>query len=130
MKSLPNTATVDRVIDLYCNAWSEDTPAGRTVILANVWAEHATYTDPNTHVRGIDALVAHIGHVLARRPGSRVFRSSAVDAHHGWVRFAWRAVRADGSPVSEGLDVAQLADDGKLERIVGFFGPLPLTDTF
>jgi hypothetical protein len=27
--------------------------------------------------------------------------------------------------VTEGFDVGQLADDGRLRRIVGFFGPFP-----
>ncbi len=30
----------------------------------------------------------------------------------------------DGSAVLSGLDVAELADDGTVRRVVGFFGPL------
>ena len=30
----------------------------------------------------------------------------------------------DGTAVLTGLDVAELADDGTLRRVVGFFGPL------
>ncbi len=48
-----------------------------------------------------------------------------MDAHHGVARFAWRVVQADGTALPKGLDVALLSADGtKIERIIGFFGPL------
>jgi len=31
----------------------------------------------------------------------------------------------DGSTGMEGIDVGQLAEDGRLQSIVGFFGPPP-----
>jgi hypothetical protein len=31
--------------------------------------------------------------------------------------------------VLEGFDVAQTNDQGKLQRVVGFFGPLPTLDS-
>ena len=43
-----------------------------------------------------------------RRPGARVLRTSGVDAHHHLARFAWHVVLADG----------------RIRRIIGFFGPL------
>ena len=38
------------------------------------------------------------------------------------VRFTWCMVLSDGKRLPAGLDVGQLAGDGKLQRIVGFFG--------
>ncbi len=110
-------------IDIYCGAWNEPDPARREELLAPVWAANATYTDPTVHTTGLAALVAHIGTVQAGRPGSRVVRTSAVDQHHGLVRFAWRRILADGTALPEGVDFGELGDDGKLRRIVGFFGP-------
>jgi hypothetical protein len=115
---------LDRLIDTYCEAWCEPDAAARRRLLERVWAEGATYTDPRVHLVGLDALVAHIGKVLADRPGSRVIRTSVVDVHHGVARFAWRVVQADGTMLPEGVDFAEAAGDGKLARIVGFFGPL------
>ena len=115
---------LDRLIDAYCEAWCEPDVAARRRLLDHVWARGATYTDPRAQLAGLDALVAHIGKVLADRPGSRVIRTSAVDSHHGLARFAWRVVQADGTMLPEGVDFAELAGDGKLARIVGFFGPL------
>jgi hypothetical protein len=63
--------------------------------------------------------------VRARRPGASVLRSSAVDAHHGLARFAWHVVQADGVALPDGLDIAFVSADGaRIERIIGFFGPL------
>jgi hypothetical protein len=88
------------------------------------WRAGATYTDPTAHVAGVDQLVAHIEKVLARRPGARVIRTSAVDAHHGFVRFAWRVVQADGTLLPEGIDFAEVDNDGAIRGVVGFFGAL------
>ena len=116
---------VGDLIDRYCAVWSDPDPGRRAALLAEVWAAGATYTDPTVHARTAAELLAHIGRVVARRPGSKVVRTSAVDVHHGFARFAWHVVQADGSSLPEGLDVAELTPDGKhIARIVAFFGPL------
>lgn len=113
------------LIDTYCLAWSETSPERREELMGSVWAPCATYTDPRVHARGNAELLAHIDKVLARRPGSRVIRTSAIDEHHGIARFAWRAVEANGNELPEGIDIAFIASDGsKITRIIGFFGPL------
>jgi SnoaL-like domain len=116
---------IDQLIDSYCEAWSDPDPARRREILRAVWADGATYTDPTVHAEGLDDLLAHIDEVLARRQGAKVVRTSRVDAHHGLARFAWHVVQADGTPLPEGLDLAELSADGRIRRIIGFFGPLP-----
>jgi hypothetical protein len=48
-----------------------------------------------------------------------------VDAHHGVARFGWQVAQADGTVVVEGIDIALTSADGeRIERIIGFFGPL------
>lgn len=115
---------LEQLIDTYCAAWSEADGVVRAGLLAGVWAEGATYTDPRAQVTGTDELAAHIGRVLASRPGARVIRTSTVDTHHGLARFAWRVVAADGTMLPEGIDFAEISAEGKLTRIVGFFGSL------
>lgn len=115
---------LESVIDTYCAAWSDPDPARRRELLGSAFAEGATYTDPTVHAAGVDELLTHIGAVVARRPGAEVVRTSRVDAHHNLARFAWRVVLADGTALPEGLDLAELSSDGRIGRIVGFFGPL------
>ena len=55
--------------------------------------------------------------------GARTELRGNVDEHHGLLRFAWSIAGPDG-PVMEGMEFGELAEDGRLRRIVGFFGPL------
>ncbi len=116
--------THGETIAAYSAAWNEPDGARRAALLDRVWADGATYTDPAVHAMGAAQLSAHVDAVLARFPGSRVVLTSAIDAHHGLARFGWRRVLADGTERPEGIDFAEFAPDGKLARIVGFFGPL------
>ena len=115
---------LETLVDAYFAAWNEADPARRGDMLAAVCAHGATYTDPTVHAASAAELVAHIGNVLSRLPGSRVIRTSVLDSHHGMVRFSFRRVLADGMVRMDGVDFVELSDDGKLKRIVGFFGPL------
>jgi hypothetical protein len=113
------------LIDRYCLAWSEPDATLRADLLGGVWSANATYTDPTVHLVGAAQLLSHITKVQARRPGAKVIRTGDVDFHHDIARFAWHVVEADGSTLPEGLDIAFISSEGsKLERIIGFFGPL------
>ena len=113
-----------RLIDRYCEAWSEHDEARRAELLLSVWASGASYTDPTVHAVGATELLAHIAKVQARRPGSKVVRTSEIDEHHCIARFAWRAIEASGNTLPEGIDLAFVtADSSRIERIVGFFRP-------
>jgi len=113
------------LIDRYCEAWSEDDERRRLELINSVWAPGATYTDPTVHAVGASELLAHIARVRAKRPGSKVVRTSQVDGHHQVARFAWHAIEANGNALPEGIDLAFLNADGSMiERIVGFFGPM------
>ncbi len=114
------------LIDRYCQVWSEPDAERRAELLASVWAAGAIYTDPSIHAAGAQELLVHISKVQARRPGAQVRRTSRIDEHHRIARFAWHAVQADGIARPEGLDIAFITPDGtKIERIIGFFAPLP-----
>jgi hypothetical protein len=62
--------------------------------------------------------------VLTHYAGHTFRRTTKVDAHHVYARYAWELVAPDGTVAVAGLDVATFAPDGRLARTVGFFGPL------
>jgi hypothetical protein len=76
-------------------------------------------------VTGRDALLAHIAGFQQMLPGARIEMTSGVDEHDGWLRFAWSMIDVSGATATEGFDVGELGPDGRLQRIVGFFGPFP-----
>jgi hypothetical protein len=116
--------SLEPLIDRYCQAWSEFDATRRERILDEVWEPDATYTDPRGSATGVAQLVAMSGTILAGRPGAKVVRTTAVDAHHALARFGWRVVLADGTMLPEGIDFVEISVRGKLARVVGFFGPL------
>lgn len=113
------------IVAAYCEAWNAPTEGTRRALLEKSWTDDGAYTDPRSDLSGRDALLAHISRVQAARTGSRIVRTSDVDLHHGLLRFAWKLVDPQGATLVEGIDFGELAADGRLRRIVGFFGPLP-----
>jgi hypothetical protein len=65
-----------------------------------------------------------IGAVQAQFPGHRFTLHSGPDVHHDRVRFRWALAPDGGRPVAIGLDVAELAPDGRLRAITGFLDPV------
>ena len=104
---------VGAVVTAYGSAWNEPDEAARRHLLESAWADHGTYCDPTANVEGREALVAHIGALHVAMPGHTI----DVVMHS-----------PDGSAVLEGMDYGHLADDGRLQQIVGFFGPFPSLD--
>ncbi|WP_433654776.1 nuclear transport factor 2 family protein [Nocardia sp. CA-128927] len=115
---------LEALIDTYCAGWSDPDPVRRRKFLGEALAEGATYTDPTVHTAGIEELAAHIDGVFAQQPGMRVIRVSQVDAHHETARFGWRLMLADGTALPDGVDFVEISAEGRIRKIVGFFGAL------
>ncbi|QBS44798.1 nuclear transport factor 2 family protein [Nocardia sp. CS682] len=115
---------LDALIDTYCLGWSDPDPVRRREFLGAALAAGATYTDPTVHAVGVEELAAHIDGVFAQQPGMRVMRVSRIDAHHEMARFGWRLVQADGTALPDGVDFVEVSAEGRIRRIVGFFGGL------
>lgn len=116
--------SLEHLIDVYCSAWSDPSATRRREILEQVWEDDGVYTDPRGQATGVSEVSALIDKVVSARPGSRVIRTSAVDSHHNFARFAWRVVQADGSMLPESVDFVEVSASGKLRKVVGFFGAL------
>jgi hypothetical protein len=117
-------AALDEIVKIYCDAWGEPEVAKRRQLLQRVWVDDGTYTDPVTHVAGREALVERISAHLQKYPGSRIVPSSHADVHHGMLRFTWQFLAGDGKVQIEGIDFGEMTPDGRIRKIVGFFGSL------
>jgi hypothetical protein len=117
--------TTQQIVDAYGAAWGEPDIAKRRALLEQAWADDATYTDPQSDVKGRDGLIELISGFQRQVSGAKIVATSAVDAHHDRFRFAWAMQSADGATMMEGIDYGELAPDGRIQKIVGFFGPPP-----
>ncbi|MDE0725948.1 MAG: nuclear transport factor 2 family protein [Alphaproteobacteria bacterium] len=100
------------IVNAYGAAWLEADADARRALLDIAWSDNGTYQDPTADVAGRGALVAHIGRFHQSMPGAQIL-----------IRFTWKMLGADGAVAMEGVDFGELADDGRIAKIVGFFGP-------
>jgi hypothetical protein len=112
------------IVHAYMAAWNEPNEKNRRALLDKAWADNGRYTDPMSDAPGRDALVELIAQFQKQMPGTSIIAASDIDEHHGRLRFAWKMIAPDGSTGMEGIDIGQLAEDGRLQSITGFFGPL------
>jgi hypothetical protein len=118
------TDTLTRLLDLHLAAYCEPDPARRSTLVAQAWSEDGSLIDPPFDGTGHEAICAMADGVLAHYPDHTFRRTTAIDAHHTFARYGWALVAPDGSVAVAGTDVVELAGDGRLGRIVGFFGDL------
>jgi hypothetical protein len=118
-------SAIAKTVTQYMAAWNEPEAAARSALLAQCWSDGGIYVDPGVSLAGRNALNAHIATVQASRPGARLEFMSGIDIHHDVVRFLWRLVRPDGTGGDISIDFGEIGPDGRLLRIVGFFGAAP-----
>jgi hypothetical protein len=93
---------VTALIDTYLAMWNETDPTARAEHIERAWASDGYYVDPLLEAEGHAALAEMAAGVQAKCPGHRFRRVSGIDRHHN-----------------------ELASDGRLRRITGFFGEIP-----
>jgi hypothetical protein len=114
------------LIDNYIRAWNETDPLRRRVLIEDVYAEHAAYTDPMVQTRGWEGIDATIAAVQAMFPGHHFTLAGDVDAHHDIARFRWHLCAPGATePLVVGFDVAEL-DEGRIRRVHGFLDKVPM----
>lgn len=112
-------------VEAYVALWSEPDPARWPDLLARCWTETSEIIGPGYRFRGVQAVLDELARWRREQPGWRAVQTSGFDRHGDWVRFTIAVHDAGGVPRSEGWDVVELAPDGRIERVVTFWGPLP-----
>lgn len=123
------TTTPAAIVACYLAAWNEHDPGKRHELVRQTWTSSGTYLDAHRHGEGVDGIDAMIAAAQAKFPAHRLQRASAIETHHGFVRFRWVAGGTPEAPrVLAGTDVFVLADDGRVQTVTGFVDsttPLP-----
>ncbi|WP_149536030.1 nuclear transport factor 2 family protein [Siccirubricoccus phaeus] len=118
-------STHDALIDRYIACWNEADPARRRALIAETFAEGATYLDPLHAAEGQEGIAALIEGAQRQFPGLAFSRRGGADAHHDRLRFAWALGPAGGEAVAGGTDVGRLAVDGRFASVLGFIDFAP-----
>lgn len=119
-----STHELTHLIDTHLAGYCEPDPARRAELIATAWATDGSLIDPPFDGTGHEAIAAMVDGVLAHYPDHTFRRTTAIDAHHAFARYGWELVGPDGAVAVAGTDVVELAADGRIARIVGFFGAL------
>lgn len=120
---------VTTTVDTYLAMWNEKDAVKRAELIEKAWTSEAHYVDPMLEAKGYEGLSEMVDGVQDQFPGFRFRRTSAVDEHHGLVRFGWELAGADGTIAVAGEDIGVIDADGRLQRIAGFFGDLQPEET-
>jgi hypothetical protein len=111
----------------YLAMWNEPDPALVRSHLDRAVSEDVVFADPQDFHTGRDALHRNVRRFHRLFPGADLSITSGVDSQHNRYRYEWRVARGD-EILLDGFDVTTVNDEGLIERVDGFFGPLPSKD--
>lgn len=120
----PEAATME-LLESYLAMWREPDPAARKALVEHVFTPDGRHVDPQADANGYGEINDMVTTVHGHYPGFTIGRTSGIDQHGDQLRFAWELKLADGTVLVAGIDVAELAADGRLRRVAGFWGDLP-----
>lgn len=118
-----HTTSITETVDSHLEAYALADADRREALVAANWNAAGELTDPPMTGRGLAEISALADIVLTHYAGHRFERTTTVDAHHGFARYGWNLVAPDGAIAVSGTDFVEFDENGKLLRIVGFFGP-------
>jgi len=111
----PALATIDR----YFAVWSERDATARRGLLAEICSDDVVYRDKYGYATGRDDLDGHIAAAQIHLP-SKLERDGDARVTLGVALVDWHALK-DGAPVARGTSVIELAPDGRIARVTGFW---------
>jgi hypothetical protein len=117
-----DTASLERLVDRHLAAYCEPDAGRRSAAIRELWNPEGRLVDPPLEARGHQGIADQAATLLAQFPQHRFERDGAVDAHHGFLRYGWKLLDANSAAVLQGVDFAELDAQGRLLRVVGFFG--------
>ena len=125
---MTETTTVEpatALIDDYFEMWRATDADTRRDLVERCFVADGRHVDPHADVTGHDDVAAMLAGVHEAYAGFAIERTSGIDRHGDQVRYSWRLDTADGATLVAGIDVVELAADGRMAKVIGFWGDLP-----
>lgn len=114
---------LETLVDSHLAAYCEADAASRLDVFATVWNADGRLVDPPLESRGHQGMSEQAAALVQQFPGHRFVRTTTVDHHHEFARYGWALRSSGGDEVLQGVDFLTLDVDGRIMKIVGFFGP-------
>jgi hypothetical protein len=115
-------AEVARLVDRYFALWAEPDASLRSRELEAVATAGVIFRDKFGSTRGRDELNTHIGACQTYLPGLGLRPEGSVRQCQGTAIVDWTASGPSGEARGRGSNVFDLAPDGRIARVVGFWG--------
>jgi hypothetical protein len=115
--------TIPSVLDDMLAVWNSRDHSNLRTRLEAIFADDIVFVDPTIITRGIDEFEANVRGFRAKYPQADIRKTTGIDSHHNLHRYHW-AISMGGKTLLEGFDVSETNADGKVTRVLGFFGPL------
>jgi hypothetical protein len=96
-------------VHAYGAVWSERDPERRSRLLSACWTRE---------------VLDEIERFHREQPETTAVRTSDIDQHGRWIRFTVAVLGPHGAVLNEGWDVIELRADGKIARVITFWGRL------
>lgn len=104
----------------YQSAWSAIPDRERRDLLTRSVASDCRYSDPQSELEGLDALIVKIEQSQAATPGAS-FRNDQLTTFDDQGLSEWTMYGSDGSALVQGASHARYGEDGRLTHMTGFF---------
>jgi hypothetical protein len=108
-------------VSYFIAAWNTTDDEERLSLLNTVCLSDAAFYSPKDESHGVDAMCRAIGAFRKAFPVA-VVEHGPVQEHHGWLRFRWQTRPTPDAEPFFGEDIAELAPDGRIARLVSFDG--------
>lgn len=112
--------SVEEMITKYVAAWNEQGLDAYKTAFGEIWADDATYTDPNfALVKGVDGIVELAYSSLPLMPARKFSVLIMPDYHHNAGRYTWEVKLPEET--KEGFDYFEFNEEFKITKLVSFF---------
>jgi len=125
MTTREEKAALRATVQTYEALWSETDATRRAELIAKCLDEDAEIVGPGYLLRGHQVIAEQAARFQREQPGSTPTIASGIDAHSGWARFAVAVEAADGTVIARGLDIVEVGANGRIRRVITFWGALP-----
>ena len=115
---------IEEIVNIYIEAWTTPDRDKQRELTEICWAADGILTDNQTHREGREALNEMIDEFKDKKPGATFQLTSVIDHHHNVMRASYRVLDADGNTMLKATDIAEFNAEGKIKRLITFFGPL------